>query len=399
MQPWRVHVLTGEPKERLSAALVRAHAEGAPHGAEYKYYPDQFFEPYLARRRKVGWDLYGLLGIARGETARMQAQHARNLVFFDAPVGMIFTIDRGLEIGSWLDYGIFLGNVMTAARGHGLHTCAQAAFAPFHATIRRELGLADEEVVVCGLSIGYEDTAAPENALAGRSACRRAISRAFAAGREGESDAGAQSRIVGPSGVARRSRLQQFRRPDRPRGDPQGRPQGARSRHHALRHRRRLRRARRLGALPRRSPRRAPQGHRAGDEVRHGHGRCRPHEGRLARLRHEGGRGQPAAAQDRLDRPLPAPPRRPADADRGDAARPRRPHPPGQGPLHRLLEPRRLAGGRGAVDGRRRGTSMPSPRARTSTASSCATSSASSCRRSRRTGWGCCRSSRWRAGF
>jgi len=111
--------LTGEPKERLSAALVRAHAEGAPHGAEYKYYPDGFFEPYLARRRKVGWDLYGLLGIARGETARMQAQHARNLVFFDAPVGMIFTIDRRLEIGSWLDYGIFLGNVMTAARGRG----------------------------------------------------------------------------------------------------------------------------------------------------------------------------------------------------------------------------------------------------------------------------------------
>ena len=165
MQPWRVHVLTGEPKERLSAALLRAHAEGAPHGAEYKYYPDQFFEPYLARRRKVGWDLYGLLGIARGETARMQAQHARNLVFFDAPVGMIFTIDRRLEIGSWLDYGIFLGNVMTAARGHGLDTCAQAAFAPFHATIRRELGLGAEEVVVCGLSIGYEDTAAPENAL------------------------------------------------------------------------------------------------------------------------------------------------------------------------------------------------------------------------------------------
>ena len=165
MQPWRVHVLAGEAKERLSAAVLRAHAEGAPHGAEYKYYPDQFFEPYLARRRKVGWDLYGLLGIARGETARMQAQHARNLVFFDAPVGMIFTIDRRLEIGSWLDYGIFLGNVMTAARGHGLDTCAQAAFAPFHATIRRELGLGPEEVVVCGLSIGYEDTAAPENQL------------------------------------------------------------------------------------------------------------------------------------------------------------------------------------------------------------------------------------------
>jgi nitroreductase len=165
MQPWRVHVLAGEPKRRLSAALVEAHADGAPHEAEYKYYPDRFFEPYLSRRRKVGWDLYGLLGIARGEAARMQAQHARNFLFFDAPLGMIFTIDRRLEIGSWLDYGIFLGNVMIAVRGHGLHSCAQAAFAPVHAVIRQHVRLSDEEVVVCGMSIGYEDTAAPENAL------------------------------------------------------------------------------------------------------------------------------------------------------------------------------------------------------------------------------------------
>ncbi|HEX8664804.1 MAG TPA: nitroreductase [Beijerinckiaceae bacterium] len=165
MQPWRVRVLAGAAKERLSAALMRAEAEGSPHEAEYRYYPQEFFEPYLSRRRKVGWDLYGLLGIARGETGRMRAQHARNLLFFDAPVGLIFTIDRRLEIGSWLDYGIFLGNVMTAARGHGLDTCAQAAFAPFHEAIRAHLGLDPEEVVVCGMSLGYEDPSAPENAL------------------------------------------------------------------------------------------------------------------------------------------------------------------------------------------------------------------------------------------
>ena len=74
---------------------------------------------------KVGFDLYGVLGIGRRDVERMREQHDRNFVFFDAPVGMIFTIDRRLEIGSWLDYGIFLGNVMTAARGHGLHTCAR----------------------------------------------------------------------------------------------------------------------------------------------------------------------------------------------------------------------------------------------------------------------------------
>jgi nitroreductase len=165
MQPWRGYVLTGAPLKRLSAALVAEAMAGTEVEAEYRYYPEPFFEPYLSRRRKVGWDLYGLLGIGRGEGEKMKRQHARNFVFFGAPVGLIFTIDRRLEIGSWLDYGIFLGNVMTAARGMGLDTCPQAAFAPHHRTIRAHLPIPEEEVVVCGMALGYADPAAPENAL------------------------------------------------------------------------------------------------------------------------------------------------------------------------------------------------------------------------------------------
>jgi nitroreductase len=165
MQPWRAYVVAGAAKERLSDALVTAHALPDAPQAEYKYYPDAFFEPYLSRRRKVGWDLYGLLGIGRGERERMHAQHAKNFYFFGAPVGMIFTIDRRLEIGSWLDYGMFLDNVMIGARGRGLDTCPQAAFAPFHRVIRRHLPISDDEVVVCGMALGYADHEAPENRL------------------------------------------------------------------------------------------------------------------------------------------------------------------------------------------------------------------------------------------
>jgi nitroreductase len=166
MQPWRVRVLTGAAKERLSKAVHHAAmTEPDQHKSEYAYYPPQFPEPYLGRRRKVGWDLYGLLGIKKGETEKMRVQHARNYLFFDAPVGMIFTIDRLLQIGSWLDHGMFLENVMIAARGLGLHTCPQAAFAPYHAVIRRELGIPDSEMVVCGMSLGHEDTGAIENTL------------------------------------------------------------------------------------------------------------------------------------------------------------------------------------------------------------------------------------------
>lgn len=166
MQPWRVHVLTGLAREKLCRAVLHAFENNDPGPAmEYKYYPDEFFDPYLGRRRTVGWSLYGLLNISRGDAAGMQRQHGRNYLFFDAPVGMIFTIDRRLEIGSWLDYGTFLQNIMIAARQFGLHTCPQAAWAAFPAVVRRELGIADDQVVVCGMALGYEDPTAPENAL------------------------------------------------------------------------------------------------------------------------------------------------------------------------------------------------------------------------------------------
>jgi len=165
MQPWKARVVTGAARERLVRAALAAGANGAALKAEYKYYPDRFPEPYLSRRRKVGWDLYGLLGIQRGEKDKMRVQHARNQMFFDAPVGIIFSVDRVLEIGSWLDYGMFLENVMVAARSFGLHSCPQVAWTPYHGVVREVLGMPEEEVIVCGMALGYEDEDAVENSL------------------------------------------------------------------------------------------------------------------------------------------------------------------------------------------------------------------------------------------
>ncbi|MDQ6437903.1 nitroreductase [Mesorhizobium sp. LHD-90] len=164
MQPWRVYVTTGETKQRISDAVLNSGIRAEKIAwDEYKYYPDQFFEPYLTRRRTVGFGLYSALGIGRREVERMREQHDRNFVFFDAPVGMIFTIDRRLNKGSWVDLGMFLENIMIAARGRGLHTCPQAAFAPYHRQIRPVLNIPEEEILVCGMALGYEDTTKPEN--------------------------------------------------------------------------------------------------------------------------------------------------------------------------------------------------------------------------------------------
>lgn len=167
-QPWRVHVLMGAAKQRLSDAIAALDNDGdASTGlAEpYHYYPLEWVPPYVDRRRKVGWDLYGLLGIAKGDKARMHAQHGRNYRFFDAPVGLIFTVDRVMQAGTLMDYGMFLQSVMVAARARGLDTCPQVAFTKFHQVIHAELGIPDSEMVVCGMSLGHANPASVENTL------------------------------------------------------------------------------------------------------------------------------------------------------------------------------------------------------------------------------------------
>ena len=167
-QPWKVHVLTGSAKAALSRDIRAAYDDPvarASHTEEYAYYPTQWQSPYIDRRRKIGWDLYTLLGIAKTDKAAMHEQHARNYAFFDAPVGLMFTIDRVMQQGSWLDYGMFLQSLMVAARGRGLDTCPQAAFLQFHRIIARHLGLGDDEMLVCGMSLGHADPDAVANRL------------------------------------------------------------------------------------------------------------------------------------------------------------------------------------------------------------------------------------------
>lgn len=167
-QPWKVYVLTGASKATLTQKIMAAYddpAVAATHEEEYAYYPREWVSPYIDRRRKIGWDLYGLLGIAKGDKAGMHAQHGRNYRFFDAPVGLMFTIDRVMEQGSWLDYGMFLQSIMIAARARGLDTCPQAAFTQFHRLILEHLGAPASEMLVCGMSLGYADPDAVENRL------------------------------------------------------------------------------------------------------------------------------------------------------------------------------------------------------------------------------------------
>jgi nitroreductase len=167
-QPWHVYVVQGEAKQRVCDAVYSVFdqpEQAAQHQEEYPYYPKEWRSPYVDRRRKVGWDLYGLLGIGKADKARMHEQHGKNFRFFGAPVGLFFTIDRVMQQGSWMDYGMFLQNIMVAARGMGLDTCPQAAWTQYHRIIKQELGYPDNHMLVCGMALGYGDHTKIENTL------------------------------------------------------------------------------------------------------------------------------------------------------------------------------------------------------------------------------------------
>jgi len=167
-QPWKVYVLTGAAKAALSRKLLAVYNDPlamSAHREDYQYYPLEWVSPYIDRRRKIGWDLYGLLGIGKTDKAGMHAQLGRNYVFFDAPVGLMFTIDRVMQQGSWLDYGMFVQNVMIAARARGLDTCPQIAFLQFHRIILEHVGAPTNEMLVCGMSLGHADPTAVEISL------------------------------------------------------------------------------------------------------------------------------------------------------------------------------------------------------------------------------------------
>ena len=164
-QPWKTYVLQDNSRNTLVEKVCAAHDAiranpdlATEYREEYDYYPEKWVSPYIDRRRENGWSLYGLVGIGKGDKDKMHVQHQRNYKFFDAPVGLMFTMDRVMGRGSLVDYGMFLQSIMVAARGRGLHTCPQAAWNGFGKIILPHIGAGADEMLVCGMALGYADT-------------------------------------------------------------------------------------------------------------------------------------------------------------------------------------------------------------------------------------------------
>ena len=164
MQPWLVQVVTGETRARLST-MVAAAVRADERSDEYAYFPAEIRDPYRARRRKVGFDLFALYGVGRDDHAGRQEALLRNFDFFGAPVGLFFTMERTWGYGAWIDIGNFMTNVMTLAPAFGLATCPQQAWAEYGAAVRRVLPVPDDHVIVSGMALGVPDHEAVVNGL------------------------------------------------------------------------------------------------------------------------------------------------------------------------------------------------------------------------------------------
>ena len=167
IQPWHVYVVQGKKKLSMTNSIIEAIKDGSAKEMknEFDYYPTEWFEPFVSRRRAVGFELYNLLGIGRDDFEARDKQMQENFHFFGAPVGMFITMDRRLATGTFMDVGMFIQSILVGARGEGLHSCGQVAFTKFHTLIAEQLEFKENEMLVCGVSIGYEDTSAAENAL------------------------------------------------------------------------------------------------------------------------------------------------------------------------------------------------------------------------------------------
>ncbi|MDI9334509.1 MAG: nitroreductase [Cytophagales bacterium] len=181
-QPWKAYVLTGAVKDALVDKVCAAHdairanpALATEYAEAYDYYPEKWISPYIDRRRACGFGLYGVLGIGKGDKDKMHVQHQQNYQFFGAPVGLMFTIDKIMGRGSLLDYGMFIQNIMVAARARGLHTCPQAAWNGFSQIVMPHIGAGENEMIVCGMAMGYAD----EDALVNTFATERESVRSF----------------------------------------------------------------------------------------------------------------------------------------------------------------------------------------------------------------------------
>lgn len=166
VQPWRVIAVTGDAKQEvidLAQTTLAGSLKGEP--TDRPIYPPDLWEPFEARRRRVGEMMYETLGIPREDRAGRIQWFSRNFRFFDAPLGVFFVIDERMGHGQWAHTGMFMQTLALLAEERGWGSCFQECWGILRPTLKKHFGLAETEMLYCGMSVGYPDPDHPVNSL------------------------------------------------------------------------------------------------------------------------------------------------------------------------------------------------------------------------------------------
>ncbi|AOH83292.1 NADH dehydrogenase [Sphingomonas panacis] len=164
LQPWHIHLIGGDSLRRfklLMSKQVTKNPRG--EGTEFSVYPPDLASPYRERVFGIGEQLYASIGIARDDKSGRRRQFDRNFQFFDAPLGLFCFVNRSVGLPQWADLGMFLQTLMLLLTEAGLGCCAQESWARYHHTVSSFLGSPPEQMLFCGMAIGYADETAAIN--------------------------------------------------------------------------------------------------------------------------------------------------------------------------------------------------------------------------------------------
>ena len=163
IQPWKVYVLSENTKNELSKKTLYNFDNGVQEDIEYDIYPKPLADEYKKRRYECGADMYNALAIGKDDLDSRFKQIRENYSFFGAPLGMIITIDKSFGKNGWGHVGMFLENLWLSAIDHGLGICLQESWSIYPKTVKEFTKHPDNEIVWCGVAVGYEDSSNPIN--------------------------------------------------------------------------------------------------------------------------------------------------------------------------------------------------------------------------------------------
>ena len=163
IQPWKVYVLSENAKNELSKKTLYNFDNGIQEDIEYDIYPKPLADEYKKRRYECGADMYNALAIGKDDLDSRFKQIRENYSFFGAPLGMIITIDKSFGKNGWGHVGMFLENLWLSAIDNGLGICLQESWSIYPKTVKEFTKHPDNEIVWCGVAVGYEDSSNPIN--------------------------------------------------------------------------------------------------------------------------------------------------------------------------------------------------------------------------------------------